>query len=141
MAIMEYIVQFVKDSWAFLAALGGIAGLIYKYLIKPAVDRNAEEKKKLREQLKEMSDCIAALQKAVKEVGTDVGYLQHDRLQQGHDHWMKRGYCPPGDKENLIDMYDRYISQDRNSLYKSYKQDLLELPPTPDGHWGARVNP
>ena len=140
MEAIESIVQFVKESWVFLTALLGIGGLIYKYLIKPAVDRSAEEKRKLREQLKEMSDSIAALQTAVKEVGTDVGYLQHDRLQQGHDHWMKRGFCPPGDKEKLIDMYDRYISQGRNSLYKSYKQDLLELPPSPDGHWGARVN-
>lgn len=130
----------VKESWAVLCALIGIAGLAYKHLIKPAVDRYTDSKVKLNEKLDRMCETITGLESAIKEVGVDVGYLQHDRLQQGHDHWMKRGYCPPGDKENLIDMYDRYISQGRNSLYKSYKQDLLDLPSTPDGNWGARPN-
>ncbi len=137
MATILSVIQFVKDSWAFLTAIIGILGALYKYIVKPALSRKEEADKKLHEQLKEMNANINALSTAVKEVSIDVGYLQHDRLQQGHDHFMKLGFCPPGDKENLINMYDRYIGQERNSLYKSYKQDLLELPPSPDGHWGS----
>lgn len=135
---IEGTIEFIKEFWALLAAVVGICGAAYKYVISPYFKRKKQEKQRLHDQLVEMRNLIADLQLAIKEVGIDVGYLQHDRLQQGHDYWMKRGFCPPGDKENLIDMYDRYISRGRNSLYKSYKQDLLELPPTPDGHWGAR---
>lgn len=135
---IDAIAEWVKQFWGFLAALIGIGGAVYKYIVLPIVKRRKKEKKERSELLREIRNKIDGIETEMKELGKDVGYLQHDRLQQGHDHFMKLGYCPPGDKENLIDMYDRYISRGRNSLYKNYKKELLDLPPDPNTHWGAR---
>lgn len=135
----------VKDFWAYVAAVIGICGAVYKYLIQPVLRRRRkaqeardEYQKQMMQKIEGIGNEIIQLKDDIEEVSTDVGYLQHDRLQQGHDHYMKLGYCPPGDKENLTMMYDRYISRGRNSLYKSYKKDLLDLPNTPEGNWGSR---
>lgn len=131
--------------WGYIAAVIGLGGVLYKWLIFPIIKRRKkaqeardEYQKQMMGKIEGIGQEISQLKSDIDEVAADVGYLQHDRLQQGHDHYMSLGYCPPGDKENLTNMYDRYISRGRNSLYKNYKQDLLDLPSTPSGNWGAR---
>ena len=128
----------IKNTWGVLAAITGICGVIYKYGIAPYLKKRKEHDDKLDATLKEQTDALKDLKDSVKELSTDVGFLQHDRLTQGHDHFMKLGYIPSHDKENLIAMYDRYIAKERNSLFKTYKDDLLGLPPAPDIPWGKR---
>lgn len=137
--------EFLKQWWGYIAAIVGIIGAVYKYIAEPIRKKKQkaqEERDAFQHQMMSKIEGIGTeidgIKKDIEEVSKDVGYLQHDRLQQGHDHYMKLGYCPPGDKENLTMMYDRYIARGRNSLYSSYKQDLLDLPPTPEGNWGAR---
>lgn len=137
--------EWIKDCWAYIAALIGILGAVYKYLVQPVLKqrRQAQQdrddyQRAMMGKIEGIGNEIKQLRADIDEVSTDVGYLQHDRLQQGHDHFMRLGYCSPGDKENLITMYDRYISRGRNSLYQTYKDDLLALPNTPEGNWGSR---
>lgn len=139
--------EWIKQWWGYIAAVIGICGAVYKYIVQPILRKRkkAQEERDAFQHLmmgkiEGIGKEIGDLKMDIEEVSKDVGYLQHDRLQQGHDHYMQIGYCPPGDKENLTMMYDRYIARGRNSLYKSYKEDLLNLPNTPNGHWGARPN-
>lgn len=135
---MRTVITWIKDFWAVLAAFVGICGVFYKYLIAPYYKRRKEREDRLDETLRQQTETLKALQKSVTELSTDVGFLQHDRLTQGHDYFMRLGYCPPHDLENLTTMYDRYIARGRNSLFSTYKQDLLSLPPAPGIEWGAR---
>lgn len=135
---MDSIGAWIKDFWAVIAALVGICGAVYKYLIAPYLKRRKEREDKLDKVLAEQTQALGDLKTAMKELSKDVGFLQHDRLIQGHDHFMKIGYIPQHDLESLTTMYDRYISQGRNSLFETYKQDLLSLPPAPDIEWGKR---
>lgn len=130
--------DWIKSFWAYLAAFLGICGAVYKYGVQPVMKRRKDRELKQEKVLTDMAKSVKDLQVSVEELGKDVGFLQHDRLVRGHDYFMKLGYIPSHDKENLIQMYDRYISQKRNSLFKSYKQDLLDLPPAPDMNWGKR---
>ena len=137
--------EWLKQFWGYIAVIISISGAGYKYLVQPVIKRHIkaqderdEYQKQMMGKIEGISVEIGDLRDDIEEVSKDVACLQHDRLQQGHDHYMRLGYCPPGDKENLTMMYDRYISRGRNSLYKSYKDDLLELPNTPEGNWGAR---
>ena len=131
--------EWLKEAWAYLAALIGIAGAIYKYIILPAYKRRQKrfsDQEKTRNQILE---SITQITTDIRELTTDVAFLQHDRLQQGHDYFMRKGFCPAMDKHNLIGLYDRYTSKGRNSLYESYKDDLLDLPEhEPGTGWGAR---
>ena len=136
---IEQLIGFIKDFWALIAAVVGICGAVYKYFLLPEIKRRKEERKAHAEAMQALRDEIKGMRKELTELGKDVGFLQHDRLRQGHDHWMKLGYCPPGEKEELVNMYDHYIKRGRNSLHKSYRQDLIDLPPDPDTHWGARA--
>lgn len=129
--------EWLKSFWAYLAAFIGICGAVYKYAVSPVLKKRKEREDKLDQTLRKNTEALEDLKKSVKELSTDVGFLQHDRLTQGHDHFMRLGYCPEHDKQNLIALYDRYISQDRNSLFKSYKDDILALPPDAGG-WGKR---
>ena len=135
---MQSIGAWIKEFWGVLAAVVGIAGVVYKYLIQPYLRKRKEREDKLDAVLAEQTKALGELKKAVKDLSDDVGFLQHDRLTQGHDHFMRLGYIPPHDLENLTTMYDRYISQGRNSLFATYKQDLLSLPPAPGIEWGKR---
>ena len=128
----------IKSFWAYLAAFIGICGAVYKYTVLPILKRRKAREEKQERVLTELASSVKELQASVKELSTDVGFLQHDRLTQGHDHFMKLGYIPTHDRENLVKMYDRYISQKRNSLFDSYRKDLLSLPSTPDGNWSKR---
>lgn len=136
-SVMTKIGTFLKDCWAYLAALVGIVSALYRYVIAPVLKKRRERQQKQEDILRELSESVKAMSKSVGELSTDVGFLQHDRLVQGHDHFMKLGYIPIHDQENLIKMYDRYISQERNSLFKSYRDDLLSLPSEKDTNWGA----
>lgn len=130
--------EWIRSFWAYLAAFIGICGAVYKYAVLPIMKRRKAREEKQEKILNDLAGAVKDLQSSVKELSTDVGFLQHDRLTQGHDHFMMLGYIPTHDRENLVQMYDRYISQKRNSLFASYKQDLLNLPPSPDGNWGKR---
>lgn len=129
----------IKSFWAYLAAFIGICGAVYKYAVLPILKRRRAREEKQEKILNDLAGAVKGLQTSVEELSKDVGFLQHDRLTQGHDHFMKLGYIPTHDRENLVQMYDRYISQKRNSLFSSYRQDLLSLPSTPDGNWGKRA--
>ena len=135
---MQTVIAFIKDCWGLIAAVVGICGVVYKYLVAPYLKKRKAREDKLDAVLKQQTDALTDLKTAVSELAKDVGFLQHDRLQQGHDHFMRLGYCPPADLENLTTMYDRYIARGRNSLFATYKQDLLSLPPAPDIDWGRR---
>lgn len=135
---MQTVIAFIKDFWGLIAAVVGICGVVYKYLVAPYLKRRKARENKMDAVLKQQTDALTDLKTAVSELSADVGFLQHDRLQQGHDHFMRLGYCPPADLANLTTMYDRYIARGRNSLFATYKQDLLSLPPAPDIKWGKR---
>ena len=135
---MEQLGAWIKEFWGVLAAVVGICGAVYKYLISPYLKKRKEREDKLDKVLAEQTQALTDLKTAVGELAKDVGFLQHDRLVEGHDRYMRAGYCPPAELENLTTMYDRYIARGRNSLFSTYKQDLLSLPPAPDIEWGKR---
>lgn len=130
--------EWIKSCWAYLAAIIGICGAVYKYAILPVLKRRRAREEKQEKVLTDLATAVGELKTSVQELATDVGFLQHDRLTQGHDYFMRLGYIPTHDRENLVKMYDRYTAQKRNSLFASYKQDLLNLPQSPDGNWGKR---
>lgn len=136
-SILKAVGTFIKDCWAYLAALIGILTAVYRYLIKPVIDRRKKKEQEQEDILKGLATSVKELQDSVKEISKDMGFLQHDRLIQGHDYYMRLGWIPTHVQENLIQMYDRYISQGRNSLFKSYRDDILNLPPEKDTNWGA----
>ena len=135
---MQSVAAWVKDFWGLIAAVAGICGAAYKYLVAPYLKRRKAREERLDAVLKEQTDTLKELKSSLNELARDVGYLQHDRLVQGHDYFMKKGFIPEHDRQNLIAMYDRYLERGRNSLFKSYRDDLLSLPPAPDIGWGKR---
>ena len=135
---MSSIGAWIKECWGVLAAVVGICGAVYKYLISPYLKKRKAREDRLDKVLAEQTQALTDLKTAMKELSKDVGFLQHDRLIQGHDHFMRLGYIPQHDLESLTTMYDRYTGQGRNSLFATYKQDLLNLPPAPDIEWGKR---
>ena len=97
----------IKSFWAYLAALIGICGAVYKYAVLPILKRRKAREEKQEKVLTDLAKSVKDLKVSVEELSKDVGFLQHDRLTQGHDHFMKLGYIPTHDRENLVQMYDR----------------------------------
>lgn len=64
-------------------------------------------------------------------IAGDVADLQCDRLNQAHDYYMERGYCPTERKAVLCNMYKSYHGKGRNHLSEHYQEDLLDLPDRP----------
>ena len=66
----------------------------------------------------------------------DMGDLLWERLQQGHDEAMQRGWCSAPEKERLTALHRRYTARGRNHLAASYETDLLRLPEHPGREGG-----
>ena len=82
---MDEFVKFIKDWWAVLTALLGLGGLIWKWVVIP---------------LRKVADKI-------DQNSAAVALLQHDRLLQGHRHFVELGWIPHDEKESLGLMYDQ----------------------------------
>lgn len=80
---------------------------------------------------------IKALGGKVDTMQGDTDLLMGDRLAQAHDHWMRKGYCPPLDKTRLVEMHARYAKRGLNHLAQSYEEDLLDLPDVPPSSRGT----
>lgn len=97
-------------SWViWLVSLAGAVGAIYKWVASP---------------LKDIRTSIAV-------VADDVGDIFCDRLNQAHDYWVGKGYCPKADKTRLVEMHQRYTAMGRNHLTANYENDLIRLPEHP----------
>lgn len=141
MLLLQSIMEWIKLWWGYLGVLGAICAFIGKTFISPIIKRRRKMKQEKEDQQKEMLKLLTDILDELKNLGNDVGSLQHDRLQQAYAYYMKRGWCESSIKESLISMFDSYSSRGRNHLYKSYKQDFIDLPEVEPGvNWGAHQN-
>lgn len=139
-----------------LIKLGGIAGavtavgtLVWKFFIKPFIVIPIKEKKEARDESerkflqeeaayrKKVLDELSILKDKLDDNQLDIVHLQRYKLKTEHDRLMRQGWCTDAEKEGIIDLYDRYATEKgRNSLAKSFKDDVLALPTTPPQQMG-----
>ena len=129
---------------AIAGAATAIGTCIWKFVIKPFIIVPYREKcearmEKDREFVKEE---LAFRKKVLEELGVlkdklddnqlDIIHLQRYKLKTEHDRLMRQGWCTEAEREGIIDLYDRYATdKGRNSLAKSFKDDVLGLPREP----------
>lgn len=113
---MEQIINDYGKIAASISAIIALAILAWK-TIKRLLDRRGKFQKEVLAKL----DAI----------GDDVADLQCDRLNQAHDYYMDRGYCPTERKAVLCNMYKSYHAKGRNHLSEHYQEELLDLPDRP----------
>lgn len=134
--------------------IGGIAGAataigtcLWKFVIKPFImvpmrERREERERKEREFIKEelefrkkVLEELSVLKDKIDDSQVDIVHLQRYKLKTEHDRLMRQGWCTDAEKEGIIDLYDRYATdKGRNSLAKSFKDDVLGLPTVQPGN-------
>lgn len=136
---LQAVMEWIKLWWGYLCLIAGIAAAIWTKAIHPVLKRRKAKREKAERQQQVVLDMLADIKLEIKGLGDNVATLQHDRLQQAYINYMKRGWCESDTKESLISMFDSYSSSGRNHLYKTYKEDIMELPEVePGSAWGAR---
>lgn len=108
---------------------------IFGKLVKRRKDRLEAERKAQKDfqttvlgKLEELGSSVADVRGELGNVRDDVAALQCDRLQQAHDHWMEKGYCPSDTKQVIVAMHEAYRGAGYNHLSKRFEQDILGLP-------------
>lgn len=129
---------------AIASAVTAIGTCIWKFAIKPFVvipyreKRDAKQEKErefIREELafrKKVLDELSVLKDKLDDNQIDIVHLQRYKLKTEHDRLMRQGWCTDAEREGIIDLYDRYATEKgRNSLAKSFRDDVLGLPREP----------
>jgi hypothetical protein len=122
-------------SWGkYASSISAIIALLTLVLWKPiqnARKRHKQKKADEEEFRKKVLHDLDGIKSVVESTRDDVADLQCDRLNQAHDYWIERGYCPTDTKNVLCKMYKSYHGKDRNHLTVRYEEDILELPNEP----------
>ena len=133
--------EWIKLWWGYLTVLAAICAAVYGKAILPVVRRRRAKREKQEKQQQEIVDMLADIKGQIRGLSDNVATLQHDRLQQAYIRYMKRGWCESDTKESLVAMFDDYTASGRNHLYRTYKEDIMNLPEVEPGRsWGARAN-
>lgn len=112
------------DAWLkLLVGIGGSIAVLYAWVIKPI--------QKMLKLNKEQNDSIRALAKQVDELKTDIARLQGSQLNQAHDYYIERGWCPGSKKRELEEWYKAYTGRGFNHLAPRYLDHLMSLPEHP----------
>lgn len=116
--------QFVETSGKLAGSISAIIALMGLVLIKPILTMRKKRLAKGQEEREFREKVLAGLD-GIKD---DVGDLQCDRLNQAHDYYMDKGFCPTERKGVLCNMYQSYHSKGRNHLSAHYEEDIVSLP-------------
>lgn len=106
----------LKQLLLAIVEIGGALGVLYGWIVKPI--------KAIKEQNEQQSVDI-------KQLTDDVAYLQGDRLNQAHEHYINKGWCTGSKKRELERWYKAYKKAGHNHLADSYIDDIMNLPEDP----------
>ncbi len=124
-----------KNAGYISAIIGCVTLLLIKPIIGPLTKRRKEAIAKKENMEKafqsEVLERLDALKSLVADTGMDVAALQADHLNQAHDYYMEKGYCPTERKEFLCSVYKSYHEKGHNHLSQHYEEDLIRLPDKP----------
>lgn len=96
-----------------------------KYEKEHAVERQILEKVNgLGTHMQEIDNRLAVMQE-------DMIASQLNDLKQLYSNYMRQGFCTVEQREGFFSLYDRYREQKHNSLAKSFRKDIEDLPLTP----------
>lgn len=114
----------VEEAVKWVVGIGGGLAVIWGWIAKPLRD----VKKEVASFEKEMKSQMMDLRENMQNLQGTTDFMLGDRLAQAHTYWTKKRYCPPADKERLVEMHKVYSQRGLNHLYESYEEDILDLP-------------
>lgn len=132
--------EWINDWGKIAGSIGAIISVLTAALWKPLASLRrrkkagiAAEKQESKEFQSTMLTKLDSISGELSSIAEDVGDLQCDRLNQAHDYYMEKGYCPTERKQVLCNMYKSYHGKGRNHLSNHYEEDIMELPDRPKG--------
>ena len=129
---------FIETYGKLAGYISAIIALLTLVLFKPI--RGAVKRRKCRKAdearvIRDFQASVMGELRSIKDItqGTSnaVADLQCDRLNQAHDYWMAKGYCPTDTKAMLCKIYHNYHAEGHNHLSEQYEEDLINLPSKP----------
>lgn len=105
-----------------LSVITAIIGFL-KIIAKPL--------KSIGQKIDTVDQKVSAVDEKVGAVQDDVADIQGHLLNQAHDYYLEKGWCPPDIKEGLSVMCDQYTEKGHNHIRPRYRDTLINLPETP----------
>ena len=108
-----------------IAVITGIIGFL-KLIAKPL--------KTIDQKIDKVDGKVAAVDEKVGGVQEDMVAVQCHLLNQAHDYYLDKGWCPGDIKEQLSLMCDTYTQKGHNHIRPRYRDTLIALDEHPPGN-------
>ena len=110
--------------WYDIVCAVGIPSLISGIVL--AVIQKGQRRRDLRQA--EMARQNREMEQQNKAIMSGVQALLRDRLLQGYQHYMAKGYAGYDDRQNLENIYTQYHGLGKNGVMDHMREEFLRLP-------------
>lgn len=125
--MLDYLDKIKQAALWVGAVLSAIAGVVLMVKnIRKWREENPSFKRRMMKAVERLTDLTEDMQKESEE--RFVVQTKMD-LERSYTLYVRRlGWCPPGDKSALLELYDLYSGKGYNHLAANYKERIEALP-------------